>query len=157
MAYKKMNKEELFTENRRYVEAVAKQYLNQGLTLEQLIEEGNKGLVYAAEHYYTNGGHPFLLYASRHIHHTIRDALLAISKDEPLSKKLSILLDTKEYSFIIHCSKGKDIDTIVTDMGMPKEVVLQICHVAIIKIQLALCKNQLGDYESVLEVVKSIR
>ena len=49
MAYKKMNKEELFTENRRYVEAVAKQYLNQGLTLEQLIEEGNKGLVKAAD------------------------------------------------------------------------------------------------------------
>ena len=34
---KKMNAEELITENRQYVEAVAKQYLNRGLTKEQLI------------------------------------------------------------------------------------------------------------------------
>ena len=35
-------KKVLIEENRHYVEMVAKQYLNQGLTLEQLIEEGNK-------------------------------------------------------------------------------------------------------------------
>ncbi len=39
-----VNLSELIVENERYVECVAKQYLNQGLTLEQLIEEGNKGL-----------------------------------------------------------------------------------------------------------------
>jgi len=35
------NKSELIAENKHYVELVAKQYLNRGLTLEQLIEEGN--------------------------------------------------------------------------------------------------------------------
>ena len=45
------NQSKLVAENRRYVEAVAQQYLNQGLTLEQLIEEGNKGLVAASERY----------------------------------------------------------------------------------------------------------
>ena len=45
MTNNKTNTEKLITENRHLVEAVAKQYQNRGLTMEQLIEEGNKGLV----------------------------------------------------------------------------------------------------------------
>lgn len=40
MMNNKTNTEELITKNRHYVEAVAKQHLNQGLTQVQLIEEG---------------------------------------------------------------------------------------------------------------------
>ena len=57
------NQRKLVAENRRYVETVAKQYLNQGLTLEQLIEEGNKGLVAAAERYDASKGYAFISYA----------------------------------------------------------------------------------------------
>ena len=42
MKENRTNMSELIACNSNYVEAVAKQYLNQGLTLEQLIEEGNK-------------------------------------------------------------------------------------------------------------------
>ena len=83
MAYKKMNKEELFTENRRYVEAVAKQYLNKGLTLEQLIEEGNKGLVKAADLYDESKGSSFIAYAVWWVRKSILQALAETQQDEP--------------------------------------------------------------------------
>ena len=84
MAYKKMNKEELVTENRRYVEAVAKQYLNQGLTLEQLIEEGNKGLVKAADLYDESKGTSFIAYAVWWVRKSILQALAATQQGEPI-------------------------------------------------------------------------
>ena len=83
MAYKKMNKEELLTENRRYVEAVAKQYLNQGLTLEQLIEEGNKGLVKAADLYDESKGSCFIAYAVWWVRKSILQALAAMQQGKP--------------------------------------------------------------------------
>lgn len=55
--------EELIAENKRYVETIAKLYLNRGLTLEQLIKEGNKGLAQAAERYNPSKGYAFMSYA----------------------------------------------------------------------------------------------
>lgn len=83
MAYKKKNKEELFAENRRYVEAVAKQYLNQGLTLGQLIEEGNKGLLKAADLYDESKGTSFIAYAVWWVRKSILQALAATQQGEP--------------------------------------------------------------------------
>ena len=83
MAHKKLNKEELFTENRRYVEAVAKQYLNKGLTLEQLIEEGNKGLVKATDFYNESKGASFIAYAVWWVRKSILQALAATQQGEP--------------------------------------------------------------------------
>ena len=83
MAHKKLNKEELFTENRRYVEAVAKQYLNKGLTLEQLIEEGNKGLVKATDFYNESKGASFIAYAVWWVRKSILQALAKTQQDEP--------------------------------------------------------------------------
>ena len=83
MAHKKLNKEELFTENRRYEEAVAKQYLNKGLTLEQLIEEGNKGLVKATDFYDESKGASFIAYAVWWVRKSILQALAETQQDEP--------------------------------------------------------------------------
>lgn len=69
------NQSKLVAENRRYVETVAKQYLNQGLTLEQLIEEGNKGLVAAAERYDASKGYTFISYAVWWVRQSILQAL----------------------------------------------------------------------------------
>ena len=83
MAYKTMNNEELFAENRRYVEAVAKQYLNQGLTLEELIQEGNKGLAKAADLYDKSKGSSFMAYAVWWVRKSILQALAATQQGEP--------------------------------------------------------------------------
>ena len=83
----KMNTEKLVAENRQYVEAVAKQYLNQGLTIEQLIEEGNKGLVAAAERYDASKGCKFISYAIWWVRMSILQALAAIEQGEPIPEK----------------------------------------------------------------------
>lgn len=87
MTNKKKNHEELLTENRRYVEAVAKQYLNRGLTMEQLIEEGNKGLVASAERYDAGKGPNFITYAVWWIRMSILQALAAVQRGEPIPEK----------------------------------------------------------------------
>lgn len=69
------NQSKLVAENRRYVETVAKQYLNRGLTLEQFIEEGNKGLVKAAKRYDPSKGYAFMSYAVWWIRQSILLAL----------------------------------------------------------------------------------
>ena len=84
MTNKKMNQEKLLAENRRYVEAVAKQYLNQGLTMEQLIKEGDKGLVAAAERYDASKGSNFVIYAVWLVRMSILQALAAVQRGEPI-------------------------------------------------------------------------
>ena len=47
----------------RFVASVAKQYLGQGVTKEELLEVGNKGLLMAAQKYDMNGKFKFISYA----------------------------------------------------------------------------------------------
>ena len=87
MMNNKTNTSELIVSNRNYVEAVAKQYLNRGLTLEQLIEEGNKGLIAAAERYDASKGSKFISYAVWWVRMSILQALAAIERGEPIPEK----------------------------------------------------------------------
>ena len=84
MIGKQNDKSELITTNRQMVELVAKQYLNQGLSLEQLIREGDKGLAYAAEHCDTNKGCIFPYYASWLVRMSILQALSAVTHGVPI-------------------------------------------------------------------------
>ena len=56
-------KEQLVKSNQRFVISVAAQYQREGLTLEELIEIGNEGLVKAAEKYDLNADNKFISYA----------------------------------------------------------------------------------------------
>lgn len=84
MEINKKNKSELIAENKHYVELVAKQYLNQGLALEQLIEEGNKGLIYAYEHYDASKGFAFMSYAVWFVRASILQAIAAVERGQPI-------------------------------------------------------------------------
>lgn len=78
------NKSELIAENKHYVELVAKQYLNRGLTLEQLIEEGNKGLIYADQNYDASKGFAFMSYAVWFVRTSILQAIAAVEQGQPI-------------------------------------------------------------------------
>ncbi len=68
-------KEKLIKANLRFVVSVAKQFQNQGLTLGDLINEGNIGLIKAAEKFDVTRGFKFISYAVWWIRQAIMQAI----------------------------------------------------------------------------------
>ena len=109
MMNNKMKIENLITENRRVVEAVAKQYKNRGLTMEQLIEEGNKGLVKADERFDPSKGFKFLSYAVWWIRQSILEALAATENGEPMDQWHPVLT-ARERGILRDIANGESLE-----------------------------------------------
>lgn len=75
-----MAKEILINANLRFVVNVAKKYQNQGLSLEDLIGEGNLGLINAIEKYDPDRGYHFISYAVWWIRQSILKAICEKSR-----------------------------------------------------------------------------
>lgn len=72
--------EKLTKANLRFVVSVAKQYQNRGLSLQDLINEGNLGLLKAAKRFDPSKGFKFISYAVWWIRQTIHQALAEDSR-----------------------------------------------------------------------------
>lgn len=73
-------KEKLVTANLRFVVSVAKQYQNQGVSLNDLINEGNIGLITAAAKFDETRGFKFISYAIWWVRQSILQAISEYSK-----------------------------------------------------------------------------
>ena len=118
--------EKLTKANLRFVVSVAKQYQNQGLTLPDLINEGNLGLIKAAKRFDETRGFKFISYAVWWIRQSILQALAEQSRIVrlPLNKIGSINKINKTYAFLeqaherVHSAEeiAKELDMTVSDV-----------------------------------------
>ena len=94
--------DKLTTANLRFVVSVSKQYQNQVLSLPDLINEGNAGLVKAAKRFDETRGFKFISYAVWWIRQAILQALAEQSRIVrlPLNKIGAINKINKAYSFL---------------------------------------------------------
>ena len=92
--------EKLTKANLRFVVSVAKQYQNQGMSLPDLINEGNLGLIKAAQRFDETRGFKFISYAVSWIRQSILQALAEQSRIVrlPLNKISSLNKITKAYA-----------------------------------------------------------
>lgn len=92
--------EKLTKANLRFVVSVAKQYQNQGMSLPDLINEGNLGLIKAAQRFDETRGFKFISYAVWWIRQSILQALAEQSRIVrlPLNKISSLNKITKAYA-----------------------------------------------------------
>jgi RNA polymerase primary sigma factor len=118
--------EKLTKANLRFVVSVAKQYQNQGLTLGDLINEGNLGLIKAAERFDETRGFKFISYAVWWIRQSILQALAEQSRIVrlPLNKIGSLNKINKAFSKLeqdferepTHEEISKVVDLSITDI-----------------------------------------
>jgi len=122
----KLALEKLTKANLRFVVSVAKQYQNQGLTLPDLINEGNLGLIKAAQRFDETRGFKFISYAVWWIRQSILQALAEQSRIVrlPLNKIGSINKINKMYAFLEQTNErppsleeiAKELDMTVNDV-----------------------------------------
>jgi RNA polymerase primary sigma factor len=118
--------ERLTKANLRFVVSVAKQYQNQGLSLPDLINEGNLGLIKAAQKFDETRGFKFISYAVWWIRQSILQAIAEQSRIVrlPLNQVGSVNRVSKEVSrFEQEHERRPSIDEIVAEVDLPEEKV----------------------------------
>lgn len=125
--------EKLTKANLRFVVSVAKQYQNQGLTLPDLINEGNLGLIKAAEKFDETRGFKFISYAVWWIRQSILQALAEQSRIVrlPLNQVGSLNKINKELSrFEQENERAASPDEIAEKLDLPEDKVKDTMRVS---------------------------
>ena len=125
--------EKLTKANLRFVVSVAKQYQNQGLSLPDLINEGNLGLIKAAEKFDETRGFKFISYAVWWIRQSILQALAEQSRIVrlPLNQVGSLNKINKAYSrFEQENERVPSPEELAAMMDLPKEKIIDTLRVS---------------------------
>jgi len=125
--------EKLTRANLRFVVSVAKQYQNQGLTLPDLINEGNLGLIKAAEKFDETRGFKFISYAVWWIRQSILQALAEQSRIVrlPLNQVGSLNKINKAFSrFEQEFERKPTHEELAEALDLPREKVVDTLRVS---------------------------
>ena len=125
--------EKLTRANLRFVVSVAKQYQNQGLSLPDLINEGNLGLIRAAQKFDETRGFKFISYAVWWIRQSILQALAEQSRIVrlPLNQVGSLNKISKELSkFEQENERRPSPEELAEILGMPVDKVADTMKVS---------------------------
>ena len=125
--------EKLTRANLRFVVSVAKQYQNQGLSLPDLINEGNLGLIKAAEKFDETRGFKFISYAVWWIRQSILQALAEQSRIVrlPLNQVGSLNKINKAFArFEQEHERTPSAEELANELELPKEKVTDTLRVA---------------------------
>ncbi len=125
--------EKLTRANLRFVVSVAKQYQNQGLSLPDLINEGNLGLIRAAEKFDETRGFKFISYAVWWIRQSILQALAEQSRIVrlPLNQVGSLNKINKALArFEQEHERAPSPEELAKELDIPKEKVADTLRVS---------------------------
>ena len=125
--------EKLTKANLRFVVSVAKQYQNQGLTLPDLINEGNLGLIKAAQRFDETRGFKFISYAVWWIRQSILQALAEQSRIVrlPLNQVGALNKINKALAkFEQENERMPSVEELANETNMPKEKIADSLRVS---------------------------
>lgn len=125
--------EKLTRANLRFVVSVAKQYQNQGLSLPDLINEGNLGLIKAAEKFDETRGFKFISYAVWWIRQSILQALAEQSRIVrlPLNQVGSLNKINKAYSrFEQEYERKPSAEELAEELDIPVEKIAETLKIS---------------------------
>ena len=125
----KAAKDKLVTSNLKFVIKLAKQYQNLGLDIEDLISEGNLGLIEAVDHFNPEKGFRFSSYAVWWIRRSILKAIE--EKGRPIRLPANKIQEMREIEsvrseFTKQMTTEEEIEKIASTIGMSKEHVREI-------------------------------
>ncbi|MDD5973066.1 RNA polymerase sigma factor RpoD/SigA [Bullifex sp.] len=130
----KRAREKLINANLRFVVTVAKKYQGQGLPLEDLINEGNLGLLTAIDKFEPEKGYHFISYAVWWIRQSIMKAVCEKSRAVrlPLNRANELFQIQKIQKALIHESGSTDvsIEEIAEESGLEADLVRDLLAVS---------------------------
>lgn len=129
----KAAKDKLVAANLRFVVNVAKKYQNQGLSLDDLISEGNIGLINAIERFDVEKGYHFISYAVWWIRQSILKAICEKSRSIRLPlNRANELVQIEKMRKEIFSEKGNEPDDeeLAKRLGMAPELVRELLDIS---------------------------
>ena len=127
-------RERLINGNLRFVVAVAKKYQGQGLPLEDLIDEGNIGLLIALDKFEPDKGYHFISYAVWWIRQSIMKAICEKSRAVrlPLNRANELFQIQKAEKKLIHSSGSSEvsIEDIAKEAGLEPQLVTELLNIS---------------------------